>query len=1174
MAGLTGLSDRGQPKLDATHLSGHAGSHDEAAHLTSNSAGAVGNHSQPHPDTASSWLSVESLQNRHSPVITSTSIADHPLVAAQIGRVASSASAHRTPPTLSLTIAPSAAPYQAVESHLRASTSPPDVALLQGVLSEGDRPLTMSTPSPHSSGLPSSRPITEDSLSPMSTDSAEPLRLDTASPSDGDDLSSYHRSAYTTSQSPLNTAAAVPQLHIVDYTPSHTQQHPASVQPIGPPVVQRQSQQESVPNRPAAVEGRPSIMRAHSDDAYEPRRSFAPQRRSDSRSGIATAASQGPLPQRQFPLYASAGDRLDAPSSTQEGINDDSGPISPSCPSGSFPTQTSGSTSASRSHAHYARHQVPIASSSTMRYVDPDTHWLSEDEGNEHSRDMASLQRGGVRRARTRPSDSQGDDQYGGNADDALAIPVTDSDEEEDPWDFSLDSEKGELLQGAPDGSKAQAAQSHRSQAQVQHGPALAPTGVAMAPDTATAYARDYRNTLPRDEALRRVPAVLLAGLQCPTCRLLMRDPTTLACGHSLCLSCCDDQETSSSGKAPIPSPSTSPKQVTKDVLCPISTCRKLTKAQTQGRDALRVDYVLQKLTDILKVHLITLQSEVSFDTLIPTSLFESQQALLDLNIGSSGDTLESKVMEKELSASPNWSLSSIDDAPKTDGSGKRGLRRRPTDGSATELTSGQKLRKAFKRSKAVASPPATNPIMFAPIEQQETLKLPLLEDFVRPPTPPLSPFMVEVLSELECQVCVTLMYEPMNTSCGHTFCKRCLFRSLDHSSRCPLCRSELPGFNFFVTAPVNLTLHSILQTAFPAMYQERKLFLQQEEGDSRFDTAVFVCMVSFPLMPTNLHIYEPKYRLMMRRAVDVNRRFGMVMPSRAHGGFSQYGTMLEIKNMHVFDDGRSIVESVGVHRFKVLESGSLDGYVVARTARIEDIDDEQELELERLALARNAVRLQTRRSRRSSSSSSVPRLQSTATAQQTNAAGAGSLSPRAAGADGQPPTLEAEANAEAAELSNKELIDLCKEFVDALRTGSTPWLLQRLNSTLPPMPDTPREFTWWMAMLMPIDDHEKARLLQVSATMKMVRKLLTDMICRLRVIVSDCVSWSSGSSRCSILGGLPEDAPSHDYCPPSVVHSRLEIWSSKSSCKNCIVSSRNLTNTAYAHSSSKSFQS
>ena len=49
------------------------------------------------------------------------------------------------------------------------------------------------------------------------------------------------------------------------------------------------------------------------------------------------------------------------------------------------------------------------------------------------------------------------------------------------------------------------------------------------------------------------------------------------------------------------------------------------------------------------------------------------------------------------------------------------------------------------------------------------------------------------VRAELECQVCYQVLLDPLTTSCGHTFCRRCFSRAMDHSNHCPMCRRVLP---------------------------------------------------------------------------------------------------------------------------------------------------------------------------------------------------------------------------------------------------------------------------------------------------------------------------------------------------------------------------------------------
>lgn len=48
---------------------------------------------------------------------------------------------------------------------------------------------------------------------------------------------------------------------------------------------------------------------------------------------------------------------------------------------------------------------------------------------------------------------------------------------------------------------------------------------------------------------------------------------------------------------------------------------------------------------------------------------------------------------------------------------------------------------------------------------------------------------------------------------------------------------------------------------------------------------------------------------------------------------------MLEVRDIQFFPDGRSIVDTMGGRRFKVVERGIMDGY---NTAKVEFLEDDQ----------------------------------------------------------------------------------------------------------------------------------------------------------------------------------------------------------------------------------------
>jgi hypothetical protein len=320
--------------------------------------------------------------------------------------------------------------------------------------------------------------------------------------------------------------------------------------------------------------------------------------------------------------------------------------------------------------------------------------------------------------------------------------------------------------------------------------------------------------------------------------------------------------------------------------------------------------------------------------------------------------------------------------------------------------------------------------------------------------------------SELDCQVCYGLFLDPLTTTCGHTFCRKCVHRVLDHSNLCPVCRRAMavaPGVSA-EQAPSNVLLTKLLAGLCPEALAARveAASLEDINGLGELDTPLFVCTLSFPHTPTFLHIFEPRYRLMVRRAIETgNRKFGMIPhnPTREPQGdlgpvhFYQYGTLLHIVNMHLIPDGRSLIETVGVSRFRVLQHGTLDGYTVGKIERVDDISIAEEEALEASETS-------------SSSAMSPSRHQSAPPAPPQ----------RLSNSNGQPPTLDFDT------MSTQDLMILSTSFVKKMREQSAPWLHRRVFQAYGEPPDDPALFPWWFASVLPIADVEKYKLLATSS--------------------------------------------------------------------------------------------
>jgi uncharacterized protein len=83
---------------------------------------------------------------------------------------------------------------------------------------------------------------------------------------------------------------------------------------------------------------------------------------------------------------------------------------------------------------------------------------------------------------------------------------------------------------------------------------------------------------------------------------------------------------------------------------------------------------------------------------------------------------------------------------------------------------------------------------------------------------------------------------------------------------------------------------------------------------------------VLFPGMMLPLHIFEPRYRLMIRRCVSEKIPFGVVLISKgqevgAGADFFNVGTTARITRVQRADDGRMYIASIGEQRFRILET-------------------------------------------------------------------------------------------------------------------------------------------------------------------------------------------------------------------------------------------------------------
>ncbi|KAK6353198.1 hypothetical protein TWF696_005182 [Orbilia brochopaga] len=351
------------------------------------------------------------------------------------------------------------------------------------------------------------------------------------------------------------------------------------------------------------------------------------------------------------------------------------------------------------------------------------------------------------------------------------------------------------------------------------------------------------------------------------------------------------------------------------------------------------------------------------------------------------------------------------------------------------------------------------------PSGNEDLLNAPSLPE----PADPLDKQLLDALQsrirpELDCHVCYSLYHHPTTTSCGHTFCRSCLERVADHSNFCPLCRRPLSSYRSVTAHGGNKRLESLLSILCPDAVATREAHAAENVLDGEHSVPIFACSLTFPHLPLFLHIFEPRYRLMVRRAVnDGTRCFGMVShqegPRAPVDGdfdapFVRYGTMLRITNLQMLRDGRSILELVGTYRFRIVSYIWKDGYPLANIERLEDLPFAEEETIEAAERLLN-----------SSSESSPPDLGS---------------------------------------LSTQELYQQVLDFLDSMQSESAQWFTDRLLRNYGPPPRDPALLPFWIATLLPVNDREKYMVL-VSTTTRERLKMVVTWIRRM-----DRGSWSS----------------------------------------------------------------
>jgi len=106
--------------------------------------------------------------------------------------------------------------------------------------------------------------------------------------------------------------------------------------------------------------------------------------------------------------------------------------------------------------------------------------------------------------------------------------------------------------------------------------------------------------------------------------------------------------------------------------------------------------------------------------------------------------------------------------------------------------------------------------------------------------------------------------------------------------------------------------------------------------------------VVLFPQEVLPLHIFEPRYRMMLRTVLENDRRFGVVRWDPQSQKMADVGCCAEILQCQTQEDDHSNIVTLGQQRFRVLEVVREAPFRVAMVSWIEDetVDSHNDLQI------------------------------------------------------------------------------------------------------------------------------------------------------------------------------------------------------------------------------------
>ena len=181
-----------------------------------------------------------------------------------------------------------------------------------------------------------------------------------------------------------------------------------------------------------------------------------------------------------------------------------------------------------------------------------------------------------------------------------------------------------------------------------------------------------------------------------------------------------------------------------------------------------------------------------------------------------------------------------------------------------------------------------------------------------------------------ECPVCFTFVTDPIVLGCEHTFCRLCILKSTHlapDGRSCPLCRAAININVKEQAADADITV-AVRAAVGEAVYDARLKANAHELAE--LHRIADTCLPIFAMYPgcrvgedVGLHLFEPRYKILIRRAWEGNRCF-VYCPYRPAAGAS--AVIVRVDQAIFLPDGRANIRGRGIEAIELGETWVEDG--------------------------------------------------------------------------------------------------------------------------------------------------------------------------------------------------------------------------------------------------------